>query len=72
MKYRAYAYVDLLVYIDRIAYDMKTRRPIQFNNDLGLLLLMLQVGVSASHPEAARILRDVDLSPGQPLQTNHE
>jgi hypothetical protein len=51
---------------------MKTRRPIQFNNDLGLLLLMLQAGVSASLPEAARILRDVDLSPGQPLQTNHE
>ncbi|WJX63380.1 cathepsin H [Trifolium repens] len=31
-----------------------------------------EAGVSASLPEAARILRDVDLSPGQPLQTNHE
>jgi hypothetical protein len=41
-----------------------------FNKDLGLLLLMLQAGVSASLPEAAQISRDIDLSPGQPLQSN--
>lgn len=34
------------------------------------LLFMLQVGVSASLPEAAQISRDIDLSPGQPLQSN--
>lgn len=34
------------------------------------LLLMLQAGVSASLPESAQTSRDIDLSPGQPLQPN--
>lgn len=34
------------------------------------LLFMLQVGVSASLPDSAQISRDIDLSPGQPLQSN--
>jgi len=34
------------------------------------LLFMLQAGLSASLPEAAQTFRDIDLSPGQPLQSN--
>jgi len=34
------------------------------------LLIMLQVGVSASLSESAQTSRDIDLSPGQPLQSN--
>jgi hypothetical protein len=40
-----------------------------FNNDLGLLLFMLQAGLSASLSEAAQIPRDIALSFGQPLQS---
>lgn len=30
----------------------------------------LQTGVSASHPEASQASREIDLSPGQPLQSS--
>lgn len=34
------------------------------------MFLFLQIGVSSGLAEAAQVVRDTDLSPGQPLQSN--
>lgn len=39
-------------------------------NWVSSLSFLLQAGVSASLPESAQTSRDIDLSPGQPLQSN--